>query len=211
MHDVELRHGEVLGVASRQLRIDTYGCRCDQAIGLLERHSLACIVSAPAPRTLALDAPEGRQLEPAKEALDELLLLLVYAAHDLLDVHSAYPRHVLGAAKVAQALGSGPTPQRVNQDSRVEQQRQLSTDAGRVARTLRGHPAGRIAVPFVLSSRERTQARLNVVPPALVFERTADCLTDEGAPPTSTHAPIQLLHELVVQAYVQTHGHSIAH
>lgn len=45
----------------------------------------------------------------------------------------------------------------------------------------------------------------------LVVEGTADSLGDETTPLTHLDAPIELLEQVVVQAYVHTHGHILTH
>jgi hypothetical protein len=76
---------------------------------------------------------------------------------------------------------------------------------------LRCHPAGRVSIPLVLCARERAETRLYVFPATLVLERVADGLGDERATLARSDAPVELLDELIVKAYVQTHGHKLAH
>ncbi|HLB20608.1 MAG TPA: hypothetical protein VK605_00745, partial [Solirubrobacteraceae bacterium] len=66
-------------------------------------------------------------------------------------------------------------------------------------------------VPVVLASGERTQARFDVVPATFVLERTAYRLADESTAASPANATIELCHELILEAYVQTHGHKVTH
>jgi hypothetical protein len=49
---------------------------------------------------------------------------------------------------------------------------------------------------------ERSESRLDVVPAALVLERTAYRLGDEGAATPTSDPVIELRDELIIQAYV---------
>jgi hypothetical protein len=55
------------------------------------------------------------------------------------------------------------------------------------------------------------EAGFDVFPPAFILERVSNCLGYERASTSSADTPIELLHEVVVKAYVQTHGHNLAH
>jgi hypothetical protein len=59
--------------------------------------------------------------------------------------------------------------------------------------------------------RNRRERCLDVLPTALVVERTTERLGDVCAAPATADPAIELLDELVVEAYVQTHGHNLAH
>src|SRR6202035_4978913 len=115
------------------------------------------------------------------------------------------------APQLAQSCGGRAAAKGIDEDRRVEQQRQRSADTGRVAAPLRRHPSGRIAIPLVLARREGTETGFDVLPAALVIECAAKRLADEHAAPALAHAPIELLHQVVVKAYVQSHGHTLAH
>lgn len=211
MFDVELGHREVLWIARGQPRIDPCrGCRYE-AVRLAERDTPSSVISAPAPSQLALDPAERRQAQAAEEPHYESLLVLVCAAQHLLHIDSAYPRRLSGVAQAQHAPGGGKTAQCVDQDGRVEQQRQVSADATGVAVSLRLYPARGVAVPLVLASRESAEPGFDVLPAALVLERVADGLGDVRTAMPPPHASIKPLHELVIEAYVQTHDHRLAH
>ncbi len=72
-------------------------------------------------------------------------------------------------------------------------------------------PGGRVGVPLVLAVRKRPEARFDVLPALVVLERATNGLGDEGAAPSPSHASVEPLHEIVVQCYVQTHGHTLTH
>lgn len=76
---------------------------------------------------------------------------------------------------------------------------------------LRSYPGGRIGVPLVLAPGERSEARFDVIPAALVVERPANRRRDECASSPAPNTTVELTHQIVVQRYVQTHGHSLAH
>jgi hypothetical protein len=80
-----------------------------------------------------------------------------------------------------------------------------------VAVALRPDPAGGVAVPLVLASGEGPEAGFDVFPAALVLERAAHGLGDERAALPPPDAPVEACHDVVVEAYVQSHGHKLAH
>ena len=201
----------MLGVARRHSRADAHGGSRDQAVGLTQRDSPARVVSTPASRPLALCSTEGSNLKSAQEARNRRLLLAVSSTEHLLDVDRADPWHLRPISQTAEALGGGEPSQRVDQDRRVEQQRQRLANAGGVTAALRRNPAGGIAIPFVLTTRESAEPCFDVLPAALILERSADRLADEHAPTSSADPLVELPHELVIQAYVQSHGHTLAH
>lgn len=55
------------------------------------------------------------------------------------------------------------------------------------------------------------EAGFDVFPPAFVLEGVSNCLGYERAATSPADTPIELLHETVIEAYVQTHGHNLAH
>jgi cytidylate kinase len=63
----------------------------------------------------------------------------------------------------------------------------------------------------VFLPRKAADAGFDVLPALLVFERPANRLGDEHAATPSANAPIEPLHEVAVERYVQTHGHNLAH
>jgi len=72
-------------------------------------------------------------------------------------------------------------------------------------------PTGRIRVPLVLLIGEGAQPSLDVFAPLRIVECSAQRVCDERAASPSAHAAVELLHQLVIEAYVQTHGHKLAH
>jgi len=59
--------------------------------------------------------------------------------------------------------------------------------------------------------RDRTQGRLDVVPPTLVLQAATNELGNERAAPSPSHTTVEIGHELVLEGYVQTHGLILAH
>jgi hypothetical protein len=51
----------------------------------------------------------------------------------------------------------------------------------------------------------------NRLPSALVVEGSPQRCGNERAAPATAHTLVEFLNELVFDAYVQTHGHSLAH
>jgi len=63
----------------------------------------------------------------------------------------------------------------------------------------------------MLGVGERTNRSFDVRPATLIVERPLDRGRDEHAALAFTDPGVQSVHDLVVQAYVQTHGHMLAH
>jgi hypothetical protein len=63
----------------------------------------------------------------------------------------------------------------------------------------------------MLGVGERSHGILDVLPAPLVVKRAPNRRGDERAALTPTHPAVESSHELVVQTYVQTHGHTLAH
>jgi hypothetical protein len=63
----------------------------------------------------------------------------------------------------------------------------------------------------MLASGEDAQAGFDVLPATLVVERTTDGLADERAATSSPDALVELLYEVVIETYVQSHGHMLTH
>jgi hypothetical protein len=55
------------------------------------------------------------------------------------------------------------------------------------------------------------EAGFYVFPSAFVLECVSNGLGYERASPAPADTPIELLHKTVIKAYVQTHGHNLAH
>jgi len=84
-------------------------------------------------------------------------------------------------------------------------------DTSWVAATLGPDPAGGIGVPLVPAVGKRPEAGLDVFPSPLVVERAAQGLADEHAATPPADTLVELLDEAVIDAYVQSHGHKLAH
>lgn len=80
-----------------------------------------------------------------------------------------------------------------------------------VAVSLRSDPLSRVGVPLVAAVLDPTQDSFDLIPPAVVLERSAHRLRDERAPTASAHPAIEACDQLVVEVYVQTHSHKLAH
>src|SRR6202035_3558777 len=179
---IELRHREVPGVSCRQSRSNAVGRGSDQAVGLAEGDPPACMVPAPASGTFALRSAERSQLKSAEEAHHRRFVLTVGSTQHLLDVDRAYPWHLSGGiAQAAHALGGRAAAQSVDQDGRVEEQRQRLANARRVTAALLRHPTGRIPIPLMLTICECAESGFDVLPTAFILERAAHRLAYERA------------------------------
>lgn len=63
----------------------------------------------------------------------------------------------------------------------------------------------------MLDVSQSTRRAFDVIPAALIVERSPNGVGDERTSLTSAHASIEILHQLVFETYVQTHGHTLAH
>jgi hypothetical protein len=209
--NVELRHREVLWVPGREPYSHTNSGGGYQAIGLTEGYSPPRMVSAPTTRHLTLRTPHRCQTHALQEAQNDFLLVMEHPPHNLLDVDRTDPRGSRGVAQGSNSIGGGTAAQHIDQHRRVEQQTQASADAAEVVVPLGSHPGGWVGVPLVLALRKRSEARFDVVPAALIVERLANRRRDKRAASPAPDAAVELIHQIVSQRYVQTHGHSLAH
>ncbi len=63
----------------------------------------------------------------------------------------------------------------------------------------------------MLGIGERTYCTFDVLPTTLIVERASNRCRDERAPLTLTDPAVESLDDFVIQAYVQTHGHTLSH
>lgn len=59
--------------------------------------------------------------------------------------------------------------------------------------------------------RHRPDRRFDIVPPSLVVERAANQRRDERAAPPRSYPPVELRDDRVLNIYVHSHTHSLAH
>ncbi len=88
---------------------------------------------------------------------------------------------------------------------------QSLADATRIACALRCNPGCGVRIPLVGCRCEGSQASLDVFPAALVLERATDGVGDERTAMPRSDALIELPDQIIIQTYVYTHGHTIAH
>ena len=138
-------------------------------------------------------------------------LVLANPPQNLVNVHRADERNLARLPQVVNSTGCITPTQRVDKDGRVEQQRQASADPARVGKALCMDPSGWIGVPLVSGIRDRPKSGLNVFPSPLIVECPAQCFTDKCAAPAPADTLVELLDEVIIQAYVQTHGHRLTH
>jgi len=63
----------------------------------------------------------------------------------------------------------------------------------------------------MLGIGERACGSFDVLPTTLIVERASNRCRDERAPLTLTDPAVESTDNLVIQAYVHTHGHTLAH
>lgn len=76
---------------------------------------------------------------------------------------------------------------------------------------LRANPTPRVDIPSMTAVLDRSERRLDVVPAALILERTPHGLGDEGAATSASDPAVELRDQLVVEVYVQAHAHTLTH
>jgi hypothetical protein len=72
-------------------------------------------------------------------------------------------------------------------------------------------PSGGIWIPIVARVWNRAERRQDAFPAAGVIQRAVERRGNEGASPPPPHPSVELGHEGVIEAYVQTHGHTLTH
>ena len=75
-----------------------------------------------------------------------------------------------------------------------------------ICATLLPHPRRGIVVPLVAVVGQATKSGFDVVPAPFVLEAPSNEFGDERAAPAWARPPIDLVHEIGIQRYVQTHG-----
>src|SRR2546430_11225149 len=73
------------------------------------------------------------------------------------------------------------------------------------------NPRFGVLVPLVAGIRNRAERCFDLVPASALLECTSERLPDERTPATSPDTSVEVCDDRVVEADVQTHGHSIAH
>jgi hypothetical protein len=130
MLHVELGHWKMLRVTRRQACADADGRRGYQTVALAERYASPCVVTAPAPRTLALRLSEWSEMKTLEKAYGRRLVADGSAAQHLLDIYGAYPWRLTVSVQVSYLLACRPSSQYVDQNCRVEQQQALPDTRG---------------------------------------------------------------------------------
>ena len=145
----QVLHRKVRDVGGGQLsaNADT-GC-CDQAVRLVQRNSLQCMIPAPTSRPPTLGAPEWSYAQPSEQSLGTGSLRVAQTAPDLLHRDRAHPWLRSCATQCRDTARRRSTSQCVDEHCRVEEDPAHSTGSLRGTRTLRTDPPGRILVPVV--------------------------------------------------------------
>jgi hypothetical protein len=150
-------------------------------------------------------------MEPSQESQDGCLFFDFRASQHLVHVDGAYPGDLSGVQRLLCPLSGRALAQRVDQNSGVEQQQQSSADTARVAEALRPDPGGWICIPLVALIGDDPQPSFDVFPAPRIVECPAQGFGDECAATAPTDALVELLDDVVIETYVQTHGHRLTH
>jgi hypothetical protein len=140
------------------------------------------------------------------------VLTRLESANRLLDVDGARVRRVLRPAERSQATARvRASAQQVDQDGRVEQNGCQLPDAALVGAPLLAHPLAGVLVPPVTAFGDRAERGLEQPPAVIVVQSALDRLRNVGASAASADPAVELADERVVERYVHSHGHTLAH
>jgi hypothetical protein len=101
--------------------------------------------------------------------------------------------------------------EKVDEDGGVEENRRHLPDAALVSTPLLANPAAGILVPLVAAVGNGAERRLEQFPATIVVQRLLDRTRDIRATATSADATVELADESILEGYVHTHGHTLAH
>ena len=177
------------------------------------------MIASPTAGSDAFGPTDRRDPQPVEETGCRNAFRVAQTTVNLLDIDRRRVWHVSVLTKRREPLDSSSAPaEHIDQDGGIEQDahtlgpaERALTDAPEVGSALFTHPPSRIAVPIMLGVGERAYGVFDVLPATLVVEGAPNRRSDERAALTPTHPAVESTHELVVQAYVQTHGHTLAH
>jgi hypothetical protein len=204
--DGQLAEGKVARVARGQARAGRESRGRDEAVALAQGDSPSRILAAPPPRADSLRAAERRHPEAPHQTIGRVLLIRPQSAHQFLDVDRASKRYLVLALEFDQPRANGGCPtERVDENSRVEQDRHASAETPGVSVSLRLDPSRRIVVPLVTRSWNRPDGRLDERPTFLTLESCAYGRFDEPAASTAADPLIESCHEVPVEMDVDTH------
>jgi len=207
-------HWKVAGVAGRKASPRAEGGGGDKAVGLTEDDASSGKLAPPSARLFALGPPERSNAQPVEQVCHAGFLGRLDSPKQLFHVDGTDVGTVTGGSQLGNPDRGRAPPQGIDEGRGVEKdpaQFELSADSATVSAPLRPDPGGGIAVPFVAPVLQRAQRNLDLVPPPLILKRLPDGGCDEGAAATAPNACIEVRNQFVLEAYVQSHGHSLAH
>ena len=130
----------------------------------------------------------------------------------LYDVDRAPVRRFQDRPKCATPVGGSPSAKCVDQNCCDEKERRhLLVDTASIGTPLVANPRRGIGVPLVSGVSDLSERGHDVVPSALILQRTTDRLRDESAPLTAADPAVKLSDKSLVQTNVHTHAHRFAH
>lgn len=212
MLDDKLRHWKVFRIPGRKAR--PYGDRRgrNKAIGLTQRDPFGCVIATPLSGTLALVETESRDTEASKEPADGRLLAEASAAPKLFDIDGTNVGRFRDRTKRAKPIGGFPSAKCVDQNRRVEKKAgHALADTASIDAPLLTYPRRGIGIPLVTFGGDLSEGHHDVVPAAVILQRTADCLRNERAPLAPADPAVELRDQSLVQTNVYTHAHKLAH
>ncbi len=212
MLNVEPAHWKMLGVPGCEWQGEKHRRRGDQAVRLGERHPCGRMIPSPVAGKLALRAIDLDNAQPVKQSIRRRPLVGAEPSVDFLDVDRGGTRDARMLPQRSQPLNRpGSAAEYIDQDRRIQQDWHVSADAPGVSTALSANPVLWVGVPFVADVSQAPKRTFDVVPAPLVVQRASHRGCDERAAPTSSYAPIEIPHDLVIETNVQTHGHRLAH
>ncbi len=208
----ELGHRKILRVPCREPRADG-DCRGrHKAIRLAQCDPSSSVIAAPLACALTLFETEGRHAKASKEPLDRCLFPTARAAPQLFDVDRAYIRRLRDRPKCPKAIGRPSSAECVDQDGRIEKKRRhVLADTAGISAPLMTDPLRGIGIPLVPVVRDLPKRRHDVIPPALILQRSTDRLRNERASLAPADPAIKLRDESIVETNVYTHTHRLTH
>lgn len=87
--------------------------------------------------------------------------------------------------------------------------RHVLADTAGIGTPLMTYPLRGIGIPLVPVGSDLPKGFHDVIPPALIVQRTADRLRDERAPLAPANSAVELLDKSLVQTDVHTHAHKL--
>jgi hypothetical protein len=208
----ELAHREIPRIAGREPAAERERGGCYEAVRLRKRTAAANGLAPPLSGLPAFSRAQRNDSKALEERTSRAVLARLESANRLLDIDGARVRRVLRPAERSQAPARlGASAQQVDQDGRVEQNGCQLPDAALVGAPLLAHPLAGVLVPLVTAFGDRAERGLEQPPAVIIVQGALDRLRDVRASAASADTAVELADELVVERYVHSHGHTLAH